>query len=90
MSEVNTRVVMGRVVSDRMDKSITVYVERRVQHALYGKYMRRSTKILAHDADNEAHVGDLVAIADGRPISKRKSWRLVRIVETAGELERAG
>lgn len=86
----NTRVLNGRVVSDKADKTISVYVERRVQHQLYGKYMRRSSRIMAHDEDNVAGKGDLVEIAEGAPHSKRKAWRLVRVVEKAGELTAAG
>ena len=86
----NVRSVVGRVVSNRMDKTIVVSVERRVQHSLYSKYMRRSTKIVAHDDNNECSVGDWVEIVEGRPISRRKSWRLVRVVEAAGEFATAG
>lgn len=85
-----TRVVIGRVVSDKMDKTIVVSIERKVQHALYSKYMRRSSKVVAHDANNQCGIGDLVEIEDGRPISKRKSWRLVRVIEVAGEFATAG
>lgn len=83
------RLVSGRVVSDKMDKSIVVYVERRVSHPLYEKYVRRSSKITAHDENNEAKTGDVVEIASCRPISRHKAWRLVRVVETAGEFEAA-
>lgn len=75
------RSVIGRVVSNRMDKSITVETERRVSHPLYGKYVRRRTKLHAHDENNECREGDLVAIVEGRPVSKNKSWRLVEILE---------
>ncbi|MDN5861828.1 MAG: 30S ribosomal protein S17 [Salinisphaera sp.] len=79
------RVLSGRVLSDRMDKSITVLVERRIRHPLYGKYIRRSTKILAHDEDNQAKAGDWVEIVECRPLSRRKSWRLERVaVDAAG------
>lgn len=77
------RTVIGRVISDKMDKTITVLVERRVKHPIYGKIVRRSTKLHAHDETNECREGDLVAIAEGRPISKTKAWRLVEIVERA-------
>ncbi len=77
------RSVTGRVVSNKMDKSITVLVERKVKHPLYGKYIRRSTKLHAHDADNSCNEGDLVTIAQCRPVSKSKSWTLVEIVEKA-------
>ena len=77
------RELIGRVVSDKMDKSITVLVERKVKHPLYGKYIRRSTKIHAHDAANECNLGDMVVVEQCRPISKTKSWRLVRVLERA-------
>jgi small subunit ribosomal protein S17 len=79
------RTVSGRVVSNRMDKSAAVSVERVVKHPLYGKYIRRTTRILAHDENNECRIGDLVNIAECRPISKRKAWRVVEIVERAPE-----
>lgn len=85
-----TRVLTGRVVSDKADKTISVYVERRIQHSLYGKYMRRSSRILAHDEENVAGRGDLVEITEGAPKSKRKAWSLARVVEKAGELTAAG
>ena len=71
------RTVTGRVVSDKMDKSITVLIERRVQHPVYGKFVRKSTKVHAHDEANECKAGDLVTIAECRTISTHKSWRLV-------------
>lgn len=77
------RTLMGRVVSSKMDKSITVLVERRVKHPLYGKYIRRSTKLHAHDEQNECNEGDVVTIKECRPLSKHKSWMLVSIVERA-------
>ena len=77
------RSVTGRVVSNKMDKSITVLVERRVKHPLYGKYIRRSSKLHAHDADNACNEGDIVTITQCRPVSKSKSWTLVEIVEKA-------
>lgn len=79
--ETKIRTVTGRVISNKMDKSITVLVERKVKHPLYGKYMKRSTKLHAHDANNECQMGDTVAIAECRPISKLKNWRLVQVVE---------
>lgn len=82
-SEKVQRSVTGQVVSDAMDKSITVMIERRLQHPMYGKFMRRSTKLVAHDENNECGVGDTVTIEECRPISKRKSWRLVQVVEKA-------
>lgn len=80
-SEKKARTLSGRVVSDKMDKTITVLVERRVAHPLYGKIVTRSTKIKAHDEENNCHIGDLVTIAETRPLSKSKSWALVNIVE---------
>ena len=77
----NASVLTGRVVSDKMDKSITVLIERLVRHPLYGKQLRRSTKIKAHDEDNVCQQGDLVRIKETRPISKTKSWTLVEVVE---------
>ena len=77
------RTVTGHVVSDKMDKSITVLVERKVRHPIYGKYMKRSTKLHAHDENNDCNLGDLVSIAECRPISKSKNWRLVEIIEKA-------
>lgn len=77
------RVVTGRVVSNKMDKTVTVLVERLVQHPLYGKYIRRSSKLHAHDAENECQEGDLVSIEQCRPLSKSKTWRLVKVVEKA-------
>ena len=78
---VRTRV--GRVVSNKMNKSITVLVERRVKHPLYGKYIRRSTKLHAHDENNDCNIGDTVSITECRPISKTKTWRLVNVIERA-------
>ena len=74
---------MGRVVSDKMDKTVSVAIERRIKHPVYGKFIRRTTKILAHDEQNEDKVGDTVEIAECRPLSKRKSWRIVNFVERA-------
>ena len=76
-----TRTVVGRVVSDKMEKSAVVMVERKVRHPLYGKYMRRSTKLSIHDENNECRTGDTVSIEECRPISKSKSWRLVEVLE---------
>jgi len=74
---------VGRVVSDKADKTVTVKLERQVKHPLYGKYIRRSTKVHAHDEDNSCGEGDLVKIAECRPLSKTKSWRVVEILERA-------
>ena len=79
-----TRVLVGRVVSDRMDKTITVLVERRVKHPLYKKYIRRKSTLHAHDENNECHVGDTVSVEQCRPLSKTKSWRLHEIMGRAG------
>jgi len=77
------RTQTGRVVSNKMDKSVTVLLERQIKHALYGKYIKRSTKVLAHDEDNSCGEGDKVMIAECRPFSKSKSWRVVEILERA-------
>jgi small subunit ribosomal protein S17 len=82
--EVKTqRTIVGRVVSDKMDKTVSVAIERMIKHPVYGKYIRRTSKVLAHDANNECKPGDRVAIAEGRPISKNKSWSVVNIIERA-------
>ncbi|WP_049724038.1 30S ribosomal protein S17 [Gilvimarinus polysaccharolyticus] len=80
------RTLTGKVVSDKMDKTITVLVERRVKHALYGKYVSKSSKLKAHDENNESKMGDTVTIAESRPLSKSKSWALVKIEERATEI----
>lgn len=82
----NPRSVNGRVISNKMDKSITVEIERRVRHPLYGKFISRRTRLHAHDAENECGQGDLVQIEECRPISKSKSWRLVKVIEKAQEI----
>ena len=79
------RTLTGSVTSDAMDKSITVTVERRIKHPVYGKYVKRSTKLHVHDENNQCSKGDVVVIEQCRPISKTKSWRLVEVVEKAGE-----
>jgi small subunit ribosomal protein S17 len=81
--QATNRVLQGRVVSDKMDKTITVLVERRVKHPLYGKFIRRSTKVHAHDEANECGIGDMVMVEQCRPLSKNKTWRLVKVVEKA-------
>lgn len=81
--EKQPRTLTGTVSSNKMDKTIAVLVERRVKHPLYGKYIRRSTRLLAHDEANECNQGDVVVIQASRPISKNKSWRLQRIVSRA-------
>jgi small subunit ribosomal protein S17 len=77
------RTLTGRVVSNKMNKTIAVEIERLVKHPRYGKYIRRTTKLLAHDETNESREGDTVTIAECRPISRSKSWRLVSVVERA-------
>jgi len=79
------RRVVGVVVSDKMNKTVSIAIERRVQHPVVGKYIRRTTKLMAHDENNECRTGDRVAISECRPISKNKSWRVVEIVERAPE-----
>ena len=74
------RRTIGRVVSSKMDKSVTVSIERLVKHEVYGKFIRRTTKVLAHDETNQCKEGDTVAISECRPISRHKSWRVVEIV----------
>ena len=83
MSEANKRQASGRVVSDRMKKTVTVLVERRVRHPLYGKIITRSRKYHAHDEAGECKAGDLVLIEECRPVSKTKAWRVVRMLEKA-------
>ena len=78
------RMAQGRVVSNKMNKTITVLVERQVQHPLYKKVIKRSTKLHAHDEGNRCGMGDVVVIAECRPLSKSKSWKLVEVVEKAG------
>lgn len=82
----NTRTLIGRVVSDKRSKSITVLVERRTKHELYGKIVAKSSKYHAHDEQNEYKLGDVVEIAESRPISKTKSWVVTRLVEKAREV----
>ena len=77
------RTLTGRVVSNKMNKTIAVEIERLVKHPRYGKYIRRTTKLLAHDETNESRQGDTVTIAECRPLSRNKSWRLVAVVERA-------
>lgn len=78
-----TRTLVGQVISDKMDKTITVLVERQVKHPLYEKYIRRSTKLHAHDEANECRSGDTVSIEQCRPLSRKKSWRLHKVLERA-------
>ena len=87
MSSTNPRTLSGLVVSDLMDKTITVKVERRVKHPVYGKFIRRSTKLHAHDGNNECRVGDSVTVVECRPLSKSKTWMLKSIDQRSRELE---
>jgi len=74
---------IGKVVSNKMQKSITIAIDRKVKHPIYGKFMKKTTKLMAHDEKNEAGIGDTVRIMETRPLSKSKRWRLVEIVEKA-------
>jgi small subunit ribosomal protein S17 len=87
MSEENKvqRTIVGRVVSDKMDKTVSVAIDRLIKHPVYGKFIRRTTKVLAHDANNECKPGDRVTISECRPISKNKSWAVVEVVERAAD-----
>jgi small subunit ribosomal protein S17 len=77
------KVRIGKVVSNKMEKSITIAVERKVKHPLYGKFMKKTTKLMAHDEKNECTIGDTVKVMETRPLSKNKCWRLVEIIEKA-------
>jgi len=77
------RTLVGRVISNKMDKTVTVLIERRVRHPMYGKYLLRSTKVHAHDASDSVGEGDLVEIVETRPLSKTKTWTVTRVVESA-------
>ena len=79
----SARTVIGRVISNMMDKTIVVEIERKVKHPLYGKYIRRSSRMFAHDADNACKIGDTVLIQMCRPLSKKKSWKLLQILDQA-------
>ena len=83
MSEAKIRTVQGTVVSDKMDKTITVSIVRQVKHPIYGKFIKRTTKIHAHDETNQCNTGDVVTIRECRPLSKNKSWTLVDVIEKA-------
>jgi small subunit ribosomal protein S17 len=83
--QTNARKLTGRVVSDKMNKTVTVLVERKVKHPLYGKFVNRSKKYHAHDENNEFHPGDLVLIEETRPLSRTKTWKVVKLVEKAKE-----
>jgi len=75
--------LVGKVISDRMDKTVVVEIVRKVKHPIYGKYVKRSTKLHVHDEQNQSHVGDTVVIAETRPISKTKAWRLVEVKQAS-------
>lgn len=83
MTEQKIRTVQGRVVSNKMDKTITVAVERKVKHPIYGKFIKRTTKLHAHDETNQCNEGDVVTITECRPLSKSKTWMLVNVVTKA-------
>ncbi len=83
MSEAKIRTLQGVVISNKMDKSIVVMIERRVKHPMYGKYITRSTKLKAHDAENVCNEGDVVTITECAPISKSKNWKLVNVIVKA-------
>ena len=83
VAQTRQRTVTGRVASSKMDKTIAVTIERLVKHPVYGKYIRRTSKVLAHDEENSCKEGDLVSLTECRPVSRHKSWKLVEIVERA-------
>lgn len=85
-TEKRTRTATGKVVSNKMDKTITVMVERRVKHPVYGKYITRSSKIHAHDEQNQCGIGDTVTVTESKPISKHKTWKLLEVVESAAQV----
>lgn len=86
MAENTARTALGKVVSNKMDKTITVLVERRVKHPVYGKFLTRSTKLHAHDEKNECNIGDTVTVSETRPYSKTKTWKLDVINERAKQI----
>lgn len=83
MTEQTVRTVQGRVVSNKMDKTITVVVERKVKHPIYGKFIKRTTKLHAHDETNQCNEGDVVTVRECRPLSKSKNWTLVNVITSA-------
>lgn len=85
-AEKRVRVATGKVVSNRMDKTITVLIERRVKHPVYGKYITRSSKIHAHDESNQCNIGDTVKVTESRPLSRTKTWKLLEVVESATQV----
>ncbi|MBL7004691.1 MAG: 30S ribosomal protein S17 [Gammaproteobacteria bacterium] len=86
-NETTIRTQQGSVISDKMDKTVTVLIERKVKHPLYGKFMKKSTKLHVHDENNDCSMGDVVQIRECRPLSKSKSWTLVKIVEKSENLD---
>ncbi|MDG2271852.1 MAG: 30S ribosomal protein S17 [Halioglobus sp.] len=84
--EKRVRLATGKVVSNKMDKTITVLIERREKHPVYGKYMTRSSKIHAHDESNQCAIGDTVTVAECRPLSKTKTWKLLEVVVSASQV----
>jgi small subunit ribosomal protein S17 len=85
-AEKRIRTATGKVVSNKMDKTITVLIERRVKHPVYGKYITRSSKIHAHDENNVCGIGDVVKVTESRPISKSKTWKLLEVMESAPQV----
>jgi len=85
-AEKRVRTATGKVVSNKMDKTITVLIERRVKHPVYGKYITRSSKIHAHDENNVCGIGDTVKVTESRPISKSKTWKLLEVVDSAPQV----
>jgi small subunit ribosomal protein S17 len=83
MTDKTVRTVQGRVVSNKMDKSITIAVERKVKHPIYGKFIKRTTKLHAHDETNQCNEGDVVTVSECRPLSKSKNWMLVEVITKA-------
>ena len=81
--EKSQRTVIGRVVSDKMDKTVSVAIERLIKHPVYGKYIRRTSKVMAHDESNECKTGDRVSISECKPLSKNKAWQVVNVIERA-------
>ena len=77
------RTVVGKVVRDKLDTTVAVAIERQIKHATYGKYIRRTSKVMAHDENNECKIGDRVAISETRPVSKNKSWQVVNVIDRA-------
>jgi len=83
MERQNRKEIIGKVTSNKMDKSVVVAIERKVKHPLYGKFLKKTKKFVAHDENNECNEGDIVQLMETRPLSKNKRWRLVKIVERA-------